>query len=39
MADGMRQKLEFRGYQMAALPEFEEVFRAATRPLRQANLP
>ena len=65
LADGMRQKLEFRGkpcdglaeairakearlrtlwgkrlgYQMAALPEFDEVFRAIQRTLRQANLP
>jgi len=65
LADGMRQKLEFRGkpceglaeairakearlrtlwdkrlgYQMAALPEFDEVFRAVQRNLRQANLP
>jgi predicted nucleotidyltransferase component of viral defense system len=65
LADGMRQKLEFRGkpcegladaihvkearlkalwssrlgYQMAALPEFDEVFRAVQRTLRQANLP
>ena len=27
------------GYQMAALPEFDEVFRAIQRTLRQANLP
>ena len=27
------------GYQMAVLPEFEEVFRAVQRTLRQANLP
>jgi predicted nucleotidyltransferase component of viral defense system len=27
------------GYQMAALPEFDEVFRAVQRTLRQANLP
>jgi len=65
LADGMRQKLEFRGkpceglanairakearlrtlwekrleYQMATLPEFDEVFRAVQRTLRQANLP
>jgi predicted nucleotidyltransferase component of viral defense system len=65
LADGMRQKLEFRGkpcegladairakearlrtlwdkrlgYQMAALPEFDEVFRAVQRTLRQAELP
>jgi predicted nucleotidyltransferase component of viral defense system len=65
LADGMRQKLEFRGkpcegladairakearlkalwekrlgYQMAALPEFDEVFRAMQRTLRQVNLP
>lgn len=65
LADGMRQKLEFRGrpceglaeairakearlralwdkrlgYQMAALPEFDEVFRAVQRTLRQASLP
>jgi len=65
LADGMRQKLEFRGkpcealaeairakearlrtlwakrlgYQMAALPEFDEVFRAVQRTLRQADLP
>jgi predicted nucleotidyltransferase component of viral defense system len=65
LADGMRQKLEFRGrpceglaeairakearlralwdkrlgYQMAALPEFDEVFRAVQRTLRQAFLP
>jgi predicted nucleotidyltransferase component of viral defense system len=65
LADGMRQKLEFRGkpcegladairakeprlkalwntrlgYQMAELPEFEEVFRAVQRTLRQAGLP
>ena len=65
LADGIRQKLEFRGkpcegladairakevrlktlwekrlgYQMAALPEFDEVFRAVQRRLRQANLP
>ncbi len=65
LADGMRQKLEFRGkpcegladairakearlrtlwdkrlgYQMAVLPEFDEVFRAVQRTLRQAELP
>jgi hypothetical protein len=65
LADGMRQKLEFRGkpcegladairakearlkalwekrlgFQMATLPEFDEVFRAVQRTLRQANLP
>jgi uncharacterized protein len=65
LADGMRQKLEFRGkpcegladairakearlkalwdlrlgYQMAALPGFDEVFRAVQRTLRRANLP
>jgi predicted nucleotidyltransferase component of viral defense system len=65
LADGMRQKLEFRGkpceglanairakearlrtlwekrlgYQMVTLPEFDEVFRAVQRTLRQANLP
>ena len=65
LADGMRQKLEFRGkpfagiadavrnkearlkalwsgrlgYQMTRLPEFEEVFRAVQRTLRQADLP
>ena len=65
LADGMRQKLEFRGkpceglaeairakearlrtlwdkrlgYQMAALPQFDEVFRAVQRTLRQAELP
>lgn len=65
LADGMRQKLEFRGkpcegladairakearlkvlwdtrlgYQMAALPRFDEVFRAVQRTLRQADLP
>jgi len=27
------------GYQMAALPEFDEVFRAVQRTLRQADLP
>ena len=27
------------GFQMAALPEFDEVFRAVQRTLRQANLP
>jgi uncharacterized protein len=27
------------GYQMAELPEFEEVFRAVQRTLRQADLP
>jgi predicted nucleotidyltransferase component of viral defense system len=27
------------GYQMTALPEFDEVFRAVMRTLRQANLP
>lgn len=65
LADGMRQKLEFRGkpcegiaeairakearlrtrwnkrlgYQMVALPQFDEVFRAVQRMLRQADLP
>jgi len=65
LADGMRQKVEFRGkpceglaeairakearlkglwdirlgYQMAALPGFDEVFRAVQRTLRQASLP
>lgn len=65
LADGMRQKVEFRGkpceglaeairakearlkalwdirlgYQMAALPGFDEVFRAVQRTLRQAELP
>jgi predicted nucleotidyltransferase component of viral defense system len=65
LADGMRQKLEFRGkpcegltdaicakearlralwdkrlgYQIAVLPEFDEVFRAVQRTLRQAELP
>jgi uncharacterized protein len=65
LADGMRQKLEFRGkpcegladairakearlkalwnlrlgYQMAALPGFDEVFRAVQRTLRRASLP
>ena len=65
LADGMRQKLEFRdrpcegiadairakearlkalwtnrlAYQMTSLPEFDEVFRAVVRTLRQANLP
>jgi hypothetical protein len=65
LADGMRQKLEFRGkpfegladairakearlrtlwekrlgLQMATLPEFDEVFRAVQRTLRQVNLP
>lgn len=65
LADGMRQKLEFRGkpceglanairakearlrtlwekrlgYQMVTLPEFDEVFRAVQRTLRQAELP
>jgi uncharacterized protein len=65
LADGMRQKLEFRGkpcegladairakearlralwdkrlgYQMAVLPEFDEVFRAVQRTLREAELP
>jgi uncharacterized protein len=27
------------GYQMVALPGFDEVFRAVQRTLRQANLP
>jgi len=65
LADGMRQKLEFRGkpceglaeairvkearlkalwdkrlgHQTASLPEFDEVFRAMQRTLRQADLP
>jgi uncharacterized protein len=65
LANGMRQKLEFRGkpcggiadairakearlkalwanrlaYQITSLPEFDEVFRAVQRTLRQANLP
>jgi predicted nucleotidyltransferase component of viral defense system len=65
LANGMRQKLEFRGkpceglvdairakearlkalwatrlgHQMAALPEFDEVFRAVQRILRRADLP
>lgn len=65
LADGMRQKLEFRdkpcggiadairakearlkalwsnrlAHQMTQLPQFDEVFRAVQRTLRQANLP